>query len=72
MKKKCVSKAWQELKCSVSNPDGKPLSKEKLNDLKKHFDLFPPEARKFYGKLFEGKSEDFFDEIDGFESDDSE
>lgn len=66
-KKVSVSKPWNELECPASNPDGKPLSKEKLNDFKKHLDLYPPEARKFYEKLITGNLND---DIDNCRADD--
>lgn len=48
------------------------MTREKINDLKKHLNLYPPEARQFYEKLLENKTKDMYDDIDGFSADDFE
>lgn len=47
-------------------PNGKPLSKEKIDDIKKILNLVPDEDKHFYSFLDTVASGDFVDDIDGF------
>ena len=69
-KGKICSIPWTLLECPPSNLRGKPLSKEKLQDFRKNYELFPPYAREYFDVLLKGSSEDFCDDADGFSSQD--
>lgn len=47
-------------------PTGRPLSKEKIKDLKDMLDLVPEEYRIFYKFLDHTNAADFIDDVDGF------
>lgn len=47
-------------------PSGRPLSKEKIKDLREMLDLIPLEHRDFYDSLDYAQETDFVDDIDGF------
>lgn len=48
-------------------PTGKPLSKEKIKDLRALLELVPAEDRKFYDFLNDVQGADYIDDIDGFD-----
>lgn len=67
-KKSSVS--WESLEYRLAYPQGRPLSKEKLQDFRKNYELFPPYAREYFDLLLDGRSEDINEDVDGFSSQD--
>lgn len=47
-------------------PTGKPLSTEKVNDLKQLLELVPEDKKEFYSFLYDVPTADFVDDVDGF------
>lgn len=47
-------------------PEGKALSKEKINDLKDLLSLIPKDAKPFFNFLKTQPSAEFVDDVDGF------
>jgi hypothetical protein len=46
-----TSEDWKKIELSLSNPEGRKLSKEKIKDFRKHFDLYPPYAIEFFNSI---------------------
>lgn len=56
--KKVVSKLWTEIERKPLNLQGKPISTEKISDIRKNYQLIPENARQFYDEVL--------DDVDGF------
>lgn len=64
--KKVVSKPWTEIERKPLNLQGKPISTEKISDIRKNYQLIPENARQFYDEILKSRSENFVDDVDGF------
>lgn len=65
-KKGCDKKTFKKLKLEQLWPVGKPLSQEKVKDLKSMLHLVDDEDKHFFDFLNNVQAEEFIDDVDGF------